>query len=308
MASVLTALLPVFTLIALGYGMRRSGFAPDAFWVPAERVTYYVFFPALVIHSTAKAEVAGLSVLPMAAGLAAATFLVLALALLLGRMTKADGPAVSSLVQGAFRPNTYIAIAAVAAAYGAPGLTLAAICIVTVVPLVNVLCVFVLLEYGNGTSGQGRLKRLFLPLAGNPLILACLAGGLLNGLDIHLPEPVSVTVDLLGRASLPIGLLAVGAGLDLKAAKGVGVPVVAVTLLKLAVIPAVAWLACRAFGVEGLTAAVATLYMASPTAPNSYILARQMGGDSALMAGIITVTTLAAAASLPVVLMLLEHS
>jgi predicted permease len=308
MTSVLTALLPVFTLIALGYGMRRSGFAPDGFWAPAEKVTYYVFFPALVIHSTAKADIAGLSVLPMAGSLAAATFLVLALALLLGRVAKSDGPALSSLVQGAFRPNTYIAIAAVAAAYGKPGLTLAAICIVTVVPLVNLLCVLVLLEYGDAPRNGGRMRRLFLPLAGNPLILACLAGGLLNVTHVQLPEPVSVTIDLLGRASLPIGLLAVGAGLDLKAAKGVGVPVVAVTLLKLAVIPIVTWIACRAFGVEGLTAAVATLYMASPTAPNSYILARQMGGDSALMAGIITVTTLVAAGSLPVVLMLLERS
>ncbi|MEO5336707.1 MAG: AEC family transporter [Magnetospirillum sp. WYHS-4] len=306
MASVLSALVPVFLLIALGWAMRRSGFVPEAFWPPAEKITYYVFFPALVVHSTAKADVAGLSVLPMAAGMAAAILLTVGLAVPLKRLFRSEGPAFTSLLQGAIRPNTYIAIAAIVAAFGQPGLTLAAVCIVTVVPLVNVVSVLFLLHYaGGGATPQGGLRRLVQPLAGNPLILACLAGGLLNATGASLPGPIGTVVDLLGRASLPFGLLAVGAGLDLRAARTAHAPVAAVAGLKLAAIPALTWLCCRAFGVDGLTAAVATLYAAVPTAPNSYILARQMGGDAPLMAGIVTVTTLAAATTMPVVLALL---
>ena len=49
-----------------------------------------------------------------------------------------------------------------------------------------------------------------------------------------------------------------------------------------------------------MPAAVAVLYNGLPTSASSYVLARQMGGDGKLMAGIITATTLAAALTLPV--------
>jgi hypothetical protein len=56
--------------------------------------------------------------------------------------------------------------------------------------------------------------------------------------------------------------------------------------------------------VEGLTAAIALLFMASPTATSSYILARQLGGDATLMAGVITLQTAVSMVSLPVILTL----
>ena len=46
------------------------------------------------------------------------------------------------------------------------------------------------------------------------------------------------------------------------------------------------------------------LFAALPTAPSAYILARQMGGDHVMLARLLTVQTIAAAASLPLVLSL----
>lgn len=304
MTSVLAALVPVFLLIAAGYGMRRSGFLPESFWDPAEKVTYYVFFPALLVISTAKADLAGLDILPMAGGLVAGFLLTSLLALALGRAVGSRGAALTSLVQGAIRPNTYVAIAAIAALHGKAGLALAAVCIVAVVPLANVVSVLVLLRHA--ASGPLGWRQVLLPLATNPLILACLAGGLLNATGTSLPGPLAATIEILGRASLPLGLLAVGAGLDFRAVHAARGPVALAGALKLAAIPALTWVACRALGAEGLEAAVATLYAAVPTAPNSYVLARRMGGDSPLIAGIITATTLAAAVSMPLVLMALR--
>ena len=51
MTAVIGALAPIFGLIVLGYAMRQGRFVPLEFWPAAEKVTYYVFFPALLVHS-----------------------------------------------------------------------------------------------------------------------------------------------------------------------------------------------------------------------------------------------------------------
>ena len=111
-------------------------------------------------------------------------------------------------------------------------------------------------------------------------------------------------LEILGRAALPIGLLAVGGGLDFAAVRANAGTVGAATGLKLLVMPAMTAATLWAFGVEGMTAAVALLFNASPTASSSYILARQLGGDARLMAGIFTLQTAASMVTLPVVLTL----
>ena len=68
--------------------------------------------------------------------------------------------------------------------------------------------------------------------------------------------------------------------------------------------PAIAALTCWAFDVQGLTAAVVILFSATPTATSAYILARQLGGDAGMMAGITTLQTAAALVTLPLVLTL----
>ncbi len=53
--AVLGALAPIFVLILLGHLARRLRFVPDGFWPPAEKLTYYVFFPALIVDNLARA-------------------------------------------------------------------------------------------------------------------------------------------------------------------------------------------------------------------------------------------------------------
>ena len=72
MIATLGALAPVALVIALGWGLRRARFPGDAFWAPAERLTYYVLFPALLVNNLAGAPLAALPVAPMALAMAAA--------------------------------------------------------------------------------------------------------------------------------------------------------------------------------------------------------------------------------------------
>jgi len=304
MTAVVLALGPIFLLILLGFFIKSRKVISDAFWQPAETLTYYIFFPALLVVNTATADLSGLSLFPLAASLVCAVLIVsgITLALRPGLRTTASG--FTSIFQGAIRPNTYVGIAAAASLYGDPGLTLTAICIVFVVPLVNLLSVSILVRLADDAS----VKRhnIFIEIAKNPIIFACALGGLINLSGVGLPPIVGALLEILGRAALPIGLLAVGAGLNLSAVKKDAFNVTVATLLKLLAIPTVTLLGGLVFGLEGITLSVGLIYAAIPTSASSYVLARQMGGDATLMAGIITASTLAAVVTMPLSIILVD--
>ena len=112
-------------------------------------------------------------------------------------------------------------------------------------------------------------------------------------------------LDILGSAALTLGLLCVGAGLDLGRLGRDPPALVAANTLKLVVMPVATWGCCRLLGVEGVTAATAVLFTAAPVSASSYVLARQLGGNASLMAGLITLSTMLAAVTMPLVLALL---
>lgn len=309
MTAILGALAPIFLLILIGWASRASGFLGAGFWAPAEKLTYFILFPALLVANLAEAPLDGLPVADMVAALGAGTLAMAALAAgcapLAGRPPFHLAPAgFSSVFQGVVRPNTYVGFAATAGLFGAAGVTLTAICVALVVPLVNLLSVVALVRWG-GKAGDARgLRAAFLAIAKNPLIAACAAGIALNLTGIGLPPVAGPLLKILGQASLALGLLAVGAGMELVAIRQAGPAVAVAALGKLVVTPAMVALLAWSFGVRGLPLAVTVAYAGLPVAPNAYMLARQMGGDARLMAAIITLTTVAAAATLPLWVML----
>jgi hypothetical protein len=297
---IIFAIAPVFLLIFLGYAVRARHLLADGFWEPAERLIYFVLFPALLVATLADAEFADLDIAPMAGALVAAIGAMVAVLLLLRPLLSLSGPAYTSVFQGVVRQNTYIGLAVAFAVFAEQGLAAAAVAVAVIVPLVNLLSVTVLARFGTG--GQASWQGAARQVARNPLIIACAVGILLNVTGIGLPPVVGPLLEILGRAALPLGLMAVGAGLDLTAARTAGPPVAVAVGLRLIALPAVTVLACQLLDVGPVAAFVAILFNATPASPSSYILARLLGGDARLMAGIVTVQTALSLVTLPLVL------
>jgi len=296
------ALAPIFALIILGYVLRRIRFVPYEFWPAAEKSIYYLFFPCLLINELAGAEIDLGALLPMGLAMVAA-ILVATIAMLVGhRFWHLPGPVFSSVFQGGIRPNSYVGLAAAFTMFGQQGVALAAIGIAFVVPTVNILAVAVLVR--QGTTGTVSNLAIARGIASNPLIIAVVAGVVINLSGFALPPVIGPMFEILGRASLPLGLIAVGAGLDLAAAHRGLYRVGVSSFIKLFAVPALTAAACLGFGVTGMEATIAVLYNALPVSASSYVLSRQMGGDATLMAGIITFTTLAAIVTIPIVITL----
>lgn len=305
MLAILSALLPTFALIVVGYVLRERRFLPDNFWPGAEKLTYFITFPALLFSNTAKADLGSLPLLGIATAMLGTIAICTALILVARPVLKVSAPTFSSLVQGAIRPNTYIGLAVAAALLGTHGLTVTALCVALVVPTVNVISVLACAHLGETDRKPGVLSLLH-DVAKNPLLMACVLGSLFNVLGIGLPPIIGPFLEVLGRAALPIGLLAVGAGLDLSAARRAGFPVGVSSIGKLVLSPAIAAGLCLMLGLPDIELAAVVLYAALPCSASAYILARLMGGDAQMMASIITVHTLLAIITMPVIAILTQ--
>jgi malonate transporter and related proteins len=217
MSDVITSVLPIFLLIILGWLFKRSPLLQDYGWTALERLTYYVLFPCLLASTLAEAEFGDLALEGVAAAIVGAILLVSVLLMATRRFFSTDGPAFTSIYQGSVRMNTYIGLSVAATFYAAAGLAASALAIAIIVPLVNVACVLMLAWFGTATSRgwQGILDAILK----NPLIIGAFVGLGLNLTGMGMPPLIGPMATILAAAALPLGLLAVGAALNLNAVK-----------------------------------------------------------------------------------------
>jgi malonate transporter len=305
MAVVSAALLPVFFLIVFGFILKRTLIRPEAQWHGLERLTYYVLLPVLLIQTLVKADLTRVPLAGVGGALLlsalAMSLLCLALRPLLARAA-VDGPAFTSIFQGATRWQTYVALAVSGSLFGDLGLALASVAMVAIIPLVNVLSVAVLAHYASPEKRSA--GSTVVTVLSNPLIWACAIGLALNVTHIPLPKLWHEVADALGRSSLAIGLLVTGAGLHLEGLFRPSLAAAVAVFLKLVLMPAITVALALQFGLADSNLAVVTVCSAVPTASSAYVLARQMGGDAPLLAQIITLQTILAAVTMPIAIAL----
>jgi predicted permease len=297
MSYLLLSLWPIFVLIMAGYVMRVTSFLGETFWPNAERLNYYILFPALLFSSLSRAPLEH----PALPRVVVAVILVIGLGtaglLLARRFNSWPASRFGVLLQGLLRFNVYLGLAAVSGLYGSDGMLLAAVILGILVPTVNVLSILGL----SDTTG-GQIKTLIFSIAKNPLILGCVAGGIANVASIELKWGIERLLTIISNISLPLGLLCVGAALRPDQIRMHLTAIIGNSLARLFLMPGLALYIAHTLSLPKIESAVLILFFALPTAPNAYILTKQLGGESALMAGIITFQTFLSALSLLIVL------
>lgn len=295
---IVLTIWPIFAVICLGFALARRGWPSSEFWGGAEKINYFILFPALLLSSLAKAPVSDPELLRLG-GAGVSTILIGAVGLWIFRALRPMpaarfGPAMQAMV----RFNTYLALSVAATFAGAQGIERAAVYLAVSVPLVNVLSILALTEAGNARKPLTLIKTILK----NPLILACVAGFVLAATGLRLPFGTQDFFSLLGQGSLPLGLLCVGAALQPAAMRRDAAVLAGMGGLRLLGMPLLAGLVGLVFGLDPVAALVMVIFSAVPTAPTAYVLTRQLGGDGTFMAGIVTSQTLLAVATIPLVL------
>ncbi len=291
-------LLPDFLLIACGFFICRFTPLNRPVWDATERLVYFVLFPTLLFTSILRYPLSPVALLPLAGSSVAVVVCGIALAFALRAVPGVDARLHASGAQVAFRFNSYVALAMAQRLAGTEGVAWMALIMSLCVPLCNVAAVWPLARHGgHGLAGQ---------LLRNPLIFATGAGLLCNLLGLRLPDLAAATMGRIGSAALPLGLMSVGAGLQLGALReGPGLAA-ALMLIRHALLPLVAISLVVGLGMPPLQQAVVVAFAAMPTASSAYVLAVRMGGHGAYVAGLVTVSTLLGMAGLPLALWLLK--
>ena len=298
MITFITALIPIIILIILGFILKRTNFLPEETWPGMEKLTYYVLFPALLIRTLGKQSLVG-APWPSMLIIIVGTIMTSAVLLIVFRKALSKNNATfTSIFQGGVRFNTYITLAVAQSLYGATGLAMGSIAAGFMIVLMNFWCISVFVIWGK-TSFQGGLQ-FIKEIVGNPLIIGCTIGWFISLSGIGLPIIVGDILEIVGRAALPFGLLAVGAALKLEGIKGHFSPIILSSIVQFGLKPLLTAALVYYTGLTGVAAAVLIIAFMTPTAPSAYILARQLGGDTETMASIITVQTLLAFLIMPV--------
>ena len=300
MQNIITTLIPIFMLISLGYLFKRVSFPSLEFWPMMDRFTYYVLFPSLLIYKLATANLSGINSFDVVLTAIFALVLMLVLTLVLGYFKTIEKRAFTSVIQGSIRFNTYVFLALIDALLGDSGLVIAAVLIAFAIPFINFLCIGAFSYFINKEDLKffKFLKSIFT----NPLIVACLIGGLLNISSLDLPIVLIKTLAILSAAALPMGLLSVGVGLELSHISSAKYELFLSVVLKLVIFPLVIVGVASLFTISYEALWVLILFASMPTASSSYILARQLGGDLKLMSSIITVQTLLSIATVGIII------
>jgi malonate transporter len=293
-------LIPDFSLILCGYLVCRYTALNRTVWEQVESLVYYFLFPVLLFHSIVKSPLDLVSashliaagVLMGLTGIAAAYLL----PFLPWFSTHIEPREHAASAQVAFRFNSFVALALADKLAGAEGLSLIAILIGVCVPMFNMAAVWPMARH----SEQHFLRAMMR----NPLVIATVTGLIANLSGFSIPLWIDPTVSRIGAASLALGLMAAGAGMEfshLARAKVLGASVLAIRHLLL---PVTAWYLSNAFGLPPTQQIILLVFSAMPTASSCYVLATKMGYSGSYVAGLVTLSTLLAMFSLPFALSL----
>jgi hypothetical protein len=288
-------LLPDFSLILCGYLVCRHTALNRTVWEQVEALVYYFLFPVLLFHSIVKSPLdlfAASSLI--AAGLClglSGIALAYAVPWLPGIGRHIDTRQHAASAQVAFRFNSFIGLALADRLAGAQGLLMIAVLIGFCVPLFNVGAVWPMARHAQRHFG-GELVR-------NPLIIATVCGLLANVMGLTIPIWLEPTVSRIGAASLALGLMSAGAGLQFRSLTNAKTLATAILSIRHFFLPLIALGLSRAFCLSPVQSTILLAFSALPTASTCYVLATRMGYDGAFVAGLVTLSTLLGVFSLP---------
>ncbi len=295
-------LLPDFSLILCGYLVCRFTALNRRVWEPVESLVYFFLFPVLLFHSIVKSPLdLGAAASLIGAGLTmgvAGIALAYALPHLPWIGPHIDRRDHAASAQVAFRFNSFIGLALAERLAGAQGLQLIAVLIGVCVPLFNVGAVWPMARHAQ----RGLLRELVR----NPLIIATASGLAANLLGFSMPGWLEPTVTRIGAASLALGLMAAGAGMQFGSLGNAKTLAASVLLIRHFLLPLIGWAVSGAFGLSAVQTTVLLAFSALPTASSAYVLAARMGYNGAYVAGLVTLSTLLGMVSLPFALGLLR--
>jgi malonate transporter len=316
-SETLIIVVSIFGLIGLGYLTTRIGLLSTAV---GERLTEFVFtlaIPLLLFETLATADFHGVSpwriwaayFVPFAIVWVASHVMVMRV---FGRDSRAGIVAGGS---AAYANSVLIGIPLMQAALGEAGTVYIIVIVAVHLPIMMLVSVF-LNEWvtasgamASGTASRREVfRRLGISLATHPILIGVFLGLLWRMTGLALPRVVAAIIEPLANSAGPLALFASGMALvNYGIARQIR-PAIAISALKLVLLPVLVFAAAHAVGLPPIGVAALTLTAACPTGVNAYLIAIRLGTGEALASNTVLISTAAGVATVTLWLAILQRT
>jgi len=302
MLQMITILFPSITLIGLGFYLFQSRILDEKFWNGAEKLNYYILFPALLFSSLANADMN----MGHLNSILTVIFLIMAMIIagvyLFAKLNRTPIAQIGVYVQSLIRFNTYLGLSIATTLNNAEIKSILVNILAIAIPLVNVVSILSLTD-----KDQLNIKNIFWSLIKNPLISSCILGITFNVLNIPIWSGFVNLLNAFSSSSLMLGLLCVGTAIQFSTLKVYLKKSLLISLLRLLLIPLIAFICLQFFELSHAAVIAIMIFFSIPTASSAYILTKLLNGDHQLMAASISMQTLLSVFTLALILALLQH-
>lgn len=302
MLQMITILFPSIALIGLGFYLFQSRILDEKFWNGAEKLNYYILFPALLFSSLANADMN----MGHLNSILTVIFLIMAMIIagvyLFAKLNRTPIAQIGVYVQSLIRFNTYLGLSIATTLNHAEIKSILVNILAIAIPLVNVISILSLTD-----KNQLNLKNIFWSLIKNPLISSCILGITFNVLNIPIWPGFVNLLNAFSSSSLMLGLLCVGTAIQFSTLKVYLKKSLLISLLRLLLIPLIAFICLQFFELSHAAVIAIMIFFSIPTASSAYILTKLLNGDHQLMAASISMQTLLSVFTLALILALLQH-
>jgi len=294
--NIINTIIPIFSIITLGWFVRFKGFIQPEFLGPANRLVYYLAIPAMIFHAIAKASLkANFDVTVLLITLLS-VLIVFAVAWCVGLFWGIRQGALGTFIQASFHGNLgYIGLAVAFYSLGNDGFVRASIIAGFTMILQNFLSVVALQWNSDDISAPENKGAVVLRVLGNPVILSAFAGILFSFSGLRLPMVMDRSLKILSGLALPMALLLIGASLSFKLMQSRIFQLFSSSFLKLILLPGLGVILYRVFHIDPQGYLPGLILLASPTATLTYIMAKEMNGDEDFAVAALSICTMLSA-------------
>ena len=294
--NIISTIIPIFAIIMLGWFARWKGFIPPDFLAPANRLVYYLAIPAMIFHSISKASLKTQFDSTVLTVTLLAVIAVFAFAWGVGLTRRVERKQLGTFMQCSFHGNLgYIGLAVAYYYLGSEGLARASIIAGFIMILQNFLAVIALQLHAEDMELKKNIWEVVLRILGNPVIVSALAGILYSLTGLRLPLVLDRSLAILSGLALPMALLIIGASLSFEVMQLQLLRVLSTSVMKLILLPGLGLIFYRSCGLALQDYLPGLILLASPSATLTYVMAKEMNGDTDFAVAAISISTMLSA-------------
>lgn len=305
MNAIVTVALPVFALILAGAIAAKRGFLGPHATSSLNLFVVYLALPSVLFQAMARIHPADLGNLGFLAAYGGAIFVPFAalLAVFRWRRVRLADAAILAL-GGTFSNTGYMGIPLCLIAFGEGSLVPGVVAmIITACPHFAAAIALIEADQQATPSLRRTMAKVGRALGRNPLLVSSIMGFAVALSGVSLPVPVDRFLTLMGGASSPCALVAIGLLLGEQSERFAPGLVLRLVAVKLLVQPGIAWvIAYKLVALPPVWAATAVVMSALPTGSGAFTLAQLYGRQRAATSGAILVSTVVSFFTLSVLL------